>query len=711
MRGRPRVPAGGPRPRGSRGRARDLLRVLVVSRSSLLLLASVALGVSTSAACTAGSAPVPAGSEPVVVASTAFAPNPPSIYVAKVKSLLVGLPPTTAEVQAVGNDPTQLQALIGQWMTYPEYTAKMQRFFALAFEQTQVAITDFAAQVYPRQADANASTSSLLVQNATESFARTMVQLTSQNRPLTEATTTQSFMMTPALMELYAFLDAWQVDDAGNVTDRFAQANPGLTIRAQAAAGPVPLSETLDPTSANYMHWYDPDVADVGTYEHDAACAQDPNVFPASGVTLHYLLYGALDTRKSPSGVACPVFAGTAGAPQITGTDFTDWKMIAIRTPDPGESTTRFYDLATLRTTNELVLSVPRIGFFSTPAFFANWQTNASNEARVTTNQSLIVALGSQVDGNDTTVPPSTPGLDTTHAAPGTTCHGCHQLLDPTRSVLAATYSWGYHQQTDATYASQEGLFAFRGLIARVSSPMDFGRTLASHPLFASAWVQKLCYYFNSSPCATSDPEFEQVVSNFVSSGYSWSTLVRQLLSSPLTTYAAPTQTALYQGEVVAVSRRDHLCAALDARLGLTDVCGLLPATPVTTTVPEIAAGLPSDGYGRGSTAPVLPNQPTLFYRAGTENICEDVAALVIDVASPSPGAVAWSSTQPDAAIDDFVSIVMALHPSDSRSAPATRVLQAHFQAAMQSGASAPDSLKSTFTAACLAPSAVSIGL
>ena len=41
----------------------------------------------------------------------------------------------------------------------------------------------------------------------------------------------------------------------------------------------------------------------------------------------------------------------------------------------------------------------------------------------------------------------------------------------------------------------------------------------------------------------------------------------------------------------------------------------------LTQTVPEIVSGLPSDGYGRGATMPVLPNAPTLFYRAATENI------------------------------------------------------------------------------------------
>ena len=109
----------------------------------------------------------------------------------------------------------------------------------------------------------------------------------------------------------------------------------------------------------------------------------------------------------------------------------------------------------------------------------------------------------------------------------------------------------------------------------------------------------------------------------------------------------------------------------------------------------------------------MLPNEPTLFYRAGLENICEAVAALVIDVrprARP-PGAKQWSSAQPDAAIADFVGIVMALTPSDPRAAPATALLAAHFAAAMQQGASASDALKSTFVTACLAPSAVSIGI
>jgi hypothetical protein len=122
---------------------------------------------------------------------------------------------------------------------------------------------------------------------------------------------------------------------------------------------------------------------------------------------------------------------------------------------------------------------------------------------------------------------------------------------------------------------------------------------------------------------------------------------------------------------------------------------------------------MPSDGYGRGSTIPVLPNQPTLFYRAGIENVCAQVAAMTIDakVNPNQPGAKQWSSAQPDAAIADFVGTVMALTPSDPRASQATSILTSHFHAAVQSGATATDSLKSTFIAACLSPSFIGIGM
>ncbi len=687
------------------------------NKSLILVSALVAGAVSGAIACSTGSGgttspSADAGDLPdASVTVLPFQADPPAVYVAKVKNILVGLAPTDDEVKAVTADPSQLGVLIDGWMTLPGYAEKMRTFFELAFQQTQISDADFSDQTFPIRLADNGTTTPALLQNVRESFARTVLALVAEGRPFDEAITTHRFMMTPALMELYAFLDVYQVDDEQKVTDRFAAANKGLTLTIEAAQGPIPIADTLNPASPSYMHWYDPDVP-AAAARPQTECGPDPFVIPASARALHLLLYGSIDNHKTATGT-CPPFGGTAAASQMAATDFTTWKMVTIRPPAAGEASTAFFDVPRLRTASELVLSTPRVGFFSTPAFFANWQTNQSNEMRVTINQTLIVATGSFVDGTDSTIPPGTPGLDSAHAAPGTACFACHATLDPLRSILASTYSWSYHAQNDPAFVAQKGVFAYRGVTSPVATIDDLATQLAGHPLFAAAWAQKLCYYVNSVPCAADDPEFQRVVSVFASSGHSWNALVHELLASPLTTNASQTKTAATSGEVVAVARRDHLCAALDDRLGFADLCGLDVLNPkkLKTTIPEIVSGLPSDGYGRGSSVPVLPNQPTLFYRAATENICEAVAAQVIDVAAPPAGAKHWSSADPDTAIADFVQTVMALTPSDPRSLPAAALLKDHFSSATKGGASASDALKSTFTVACLAPSAIGIGM
>jgi hypothetical protein len=692
--------------------------------SAVLAAASVALGACSSSSPASAGGGGSAGTTPGDAGGTttdagadavAFAAATPATYVAKVKNILVGLPATDTEVQAVAADPTQLKGLVTGWLKLPGYQTKMKRFFELAFQQTQITAVDFADQAFPKQIDINATTTPLLVQNAQQSFPLTMLTLLAQGRPLTDATSTTQLMMTTAMKEMYAFLDVWEVDDAGKVTDGFKVAHPKTPIVVEASQGPIAIADTLDPTSPSYMHWYDPDVAtnDMNV----AGCTTDPIVYdPPSGITLHYLLQGALDGHKNATtgGLNCPPSGGSATAAQLQPGDYTDWTLVTIRQPKGVETSTPFYDLPTLRAAKELVLSIPRVGFYSTPAFFANWQTNTSNQMRVTMNQTLIVALGAQVDGSDPTHPATTPGLDTVHASQAA-CIACHQTLDPLRSILSATFSWNYHTQLDPMLTAQKGLFAFRGVMTNVASTSDLGQTLGTHPLFAAAWAQKLCTYVNSAPCDVDDPEFQRVVTAFTTSGYMWNTLVTELFSSPLVTNASPTATSMKNGEVIAVSRRDHLCAALNARLGFTDVCGLDAVTrkQQQAAVAQIASGLPSDGYGRGATMPVLPNQPTLFYRAGTENICEAVAAQVIDVkaAAAVPGVMTWSSTSPEAAVADFVNIVMGLVTSDPRSSPAITLLKQHFAAAVQQGATASDALKSTFVTACLAPSSISIGL
>ncbi|HEY8089574.1 MAG TPA: hypothetical protein VIF09_17060, partial [Polyangiaceae bacterium] len=149
--------------------ARRSLRFFVSTLAASALASAVACHSSSSTTTDDGA---DAGGE----AGAPFQADPPTVYVAKVKNILVGLPPTDDEINTVTADPTQLGSLIDQWMQLPQYQSKMLRFFELAFQQTQVSYTDFSDQAYPRQIAINSTTIPGLMQDAQESFARTMMQ-------------------------------------------------------------------------------------------------------------------------------------------------------------------------------------------------------------------------------------------------------------------------------------------------------------------------------------------------------------------------------------------------------------------------------------------------------------------------------------------------------------------------------------------------------
>ena len=647
---------------------------------------------------------------PEINTAPEFEGESPSVYVAKVKNILVGLAPTDAEVAAVVADPTALPGLIEAWMQTPEYQRKMMVFFELAFQQTQITAANFI-DIAPPNGLGPGRSMPLLIQNARESFARTVLGMNAAGSPFTSSFETKQLMMTPALMQLYAWFEAHQANDASAVTDAFAKANPGLMITLEASGGPIPIAESLTVGGPNYMHFYNPDLTTLG-YPDPACIGADPITINGTAANLYDVLYGVVPNHKVGT-AACAVRGGTGMGQQLVASDFTDWKLVTIRPPTGSEATTPFYDLTALRTRSVLVVKTPRIGFL-TPAFFANWPTNASNQMRVTVNQALIVATGAQIDGTDGTTPASTPGLDAEHAAPGTACFGCHQLLDPTRSILSSTYSWYYNTQTDMSLVTQPGMFAFQKVVQPMTTLGDFAHLLATHPMVPQAWAQKLCYYANSAPCDPGDPVFQKIVADFAT-GNQWNQLVRDLLSSPLTTNVTKTKTYVTNSEVIAVSRRDHLCAQLDHRLGFVDICQLdaFNQGGGKSALAQIITGMPSDGYGRGGVIPVLPNEPTLFYRSGLENICAAVSAMVIDAkANPKqPNAKVWTSTDAPTAIAELVSIVIGLTTSDERTAPVLEALTSHFNDAVASGATKTDALRSTFVTACLSPSFIGIGM
>jgi hypothetical protein len=652
------------------------------------------------------------GIDPSLPTPTPFEAVAPEAYTAKVKNLLTGLPLTSAELMAVQANPTALRGLIDQWMATPQYQTKMLVFFRNAFQQAQVDSTMILDQLGGRGLATNGPTLQRLLVNIQESFPRTAWQLATTGKPWSATVETSQYMMTTALASFLAYMDDAYVDDTGRATSRWAKANPMLTLTATSDTT-IPMSDTLNPASPNYMT--------ISTGIPMPSCANPTRSFKGNNVPfeLYSILMGHVDADATViDKLSCKAFNLTT--PQLTDADFSDWHLVTMRLPKTGELTTKFYDVASLRGMKELVLNVPRIGFFSTPAFFANWSTNTSNLYRVTMNQTLIVSLGRSFDGSGSTTPVSETGLDAEHAAPGTPCYACHQTLDPMKQLLTQSFSLFYHEQVVPAKIAQTGVFTFDGVSQVESGAGALAHSLATHPDFAPAWVQKLCYFAASAACTQGDPEFQRVVDVFKTSNLDWKTLVRELFSSPLVTGASHTLSADDRGVPVSVARRDHLCGLLGTRLGLSDPCGMsgLPGlTGAQNTIATLARGLPSDGYSRGAETPVLPTDSSLFFRSGTENICRHLADQMVDVAAstsatnPTP-ASRYQSTNPDAAITDFVQTLMGLPDADPRAADAHQVLTEHFQAALKTtGIKARDALKSTFVLACTAPSTIAVGL
>ncbi len=134
---------------------------------------------------------------------------------------------------------------------------------------------------------------------------------------------------------------------------------------------------------------------------------------------------------------------------------------------------------------------------------------------------------------------------------------------------------------------------------------------------------------------------------------------------------------------VVSVSRKDQFCQSLSNRLGIADVCGLHVAFPYSNgfsqanssyataqAMGRLAGAMPADGFSRGSEVPVALADPTLFYRAASELICESIAPTVVD-GTNSP----FTSSNLDASIDSMVQTIMGYASGDPKYASAIQIL------------------------------------
>ena len=126
--------------------------------------------------------------------------------------------------------------------------------------------------------------------------------------------------------------------------------------------------------------------------------------------------------QGKPGSTWCQAGGGTTDSHNVTHTalitdaDYADWRMVTINQVSASNPETRFFDLAGNRKSEHIELYSQRVGYSTTPSFFAQYPTNLSNQARATINQTMIVGLGQAFDGSDTITVKDAPGLVPDHA-------------------------------------------------------------------------------------------------------------------------------------------------------------------------------------------------------------------------------------------------------------------------------------------------------
>ena len=711
-----------------------------------------AVGVPGGATPTAGAparnlGPTTASTQPLAGMSTLTT-------VRKVKNLLTGLPPTDADVAALRTTGAAgLQQLVDTWITDPMYEplfrSKMLGFFRNAFQQVGFTPTeDFKPQLLqnggfdfgPFGASAVGDDAfARLVKNVEDSFAMTALALVAERRPLSEVLTTRRYMMTTGLKSLY--LQVEMPNDQPFAFNFRGTGAPPLAWRIDYSGTPIPLEQSLDPSSPNFM-----------VFDDQAPAA--PSLFGSFGGSAFQTCRGGTAMDSKGMVVASAPFNGNAmlfqrmlgftprypfamtptcwehaSKPYFTADDMSDWKWVTVRPLAAGEAYLRPYDLPKLRTTTELGLVLPRVGFYTTPAFLALWNTNDSNQHRVTANQTLLVALGTSFTSADAIIPLSAAGLDSMHSVSGSECYGCHKNLDPMRQFWANQFDFNDRNDfptisflmtaSNPRPKTLGGGFAFANVNSSGGSMMDFGGLIAQvtfstpeGPLsgFASEMTRKLCFYANSTACDLEDPEFRRIARAFQDRNFDFLVLVRELFASPLVTGASATMTFPVDEMPPSIERRDHLCAALSNRLGKPDLCALTATMPsaAQTATARIANTVASDAFSRGSESPITSADPTLFYRAASEMLCENVSNQVID----APGGSMYSSGDPNTALPDMVARLMGYPPGDPEHASALQIVKRHYDEVLAQNKRQPAiALRSAFVLACEAPTALGIGL
>ncbi|MBX2799481.1 MAG: hypothetical protein KTR31_17530 [Myxococcales bacterium] len=628
--------------------------------------------------------------------SVPFEPEAPHSYARKVKNLLTGLPLTEGELLDVQADHDNLRGLVEAWMDTPGFESKMSEFFGTAFQQAELQTPlEIIGQLRYGDSLNNTRFPPQMHENIAESFARTALRIVQEDRPFTEVADTRQWEMTTAMM-------VWLL--ASDVVNPFR--NTRIADRPRGGQ----LSDYYDDDPSLYhTFWHDTPPEGLGsnpTFEEQMAaqawyvpvpCDILPRVTMDQAEVLG-LLAGGL-------GLVCDPWFDEA---VLQPADYRDWRTVDLtRLDDPAEAIP-FWDVPELRTRSSIPLAVNRNGFFTTPAFLAKWRSNIDNSFRVVANQALIAALGAGFDSEDSTIPLTSDGLAEEHAAEGTVCYDCHKSLDPMRNFFTNELDPDFSAPTNDPQFVQPS-FAFRGHTASGDDLLDLGRAIATHPDFAAAWVQKLCFYANSQPCLQDDPEFLRVAQAFEDSGFSFETLLLELFTSPLVTAHALVQTHEQQATLLSITRRTHLCQALGQRLQTDPFCAdIVPNERPTTRGGgrTLALAVPDDEWGRAKETPSQPATPNLFVGVTMEALCLDAAAVFVDRAGAP-----LRSTDMEASLTFLVEELAGLNPADPRAADFRADLDEHVAAARALVDDETVLLQSAFVLTCTSPFVASIGL
>ena len=228
--------------------------------------------------------------------------------------MLTGLAPTQSEIDQVTANAGALGDLVTTWMTLPAYAAKMEVFFADAFQQSGAQAIGFVTQLD----DGSISPFDELLANFRVGFAKTVTELIAEGKPFTETATTTRYMMTTAMMQYYAFADSSMMTDAtsagsGGKRCRYYDDDPSWSWQLQSQA--VPVADSGNPSSPNYLKFSLPNLtSQYGQNGTGSLGAQDtsPSGSACSGVD-PVVFNPATRSRWATTSAGCSI-ASSSGA-------------------------------------------------------------------------------------------------------------------------------------------------------------------------------------------------------------------------------------------------------------------------------------------------------------------------------------------------------------------------------------------------------------